>query len=250
MKKRRSHWRGILLPVLICILAAVYAGVIHQKDIALPEPACSDAAESTGIADTDPGSIPDYSGVDVIELNGGRPCFTERDLQRITGEHYSELDAYGRCGPAAAMLDRSMMPSESRGSIGRVRPTGWRQRKYPGLVDSEPPYLYNRCHLIAYAMTGQNANPLNLITGTRYMNAVTMLPYEEAVLRYLDDSGNHVLYRVTPDFRGSELVARGLELEACSVEDHGAGICFHVYLYNIQPGVEIDYLTGESRLAD
>ena len=139
------------------------------------------------------------------------------------------------------------MPTEPRGSIGDVRPTGWVQEKYPGIVDSEPPYLYNRCHLIAYAMTGQNANDRNLITGTRYMNATTMLPYEEQVLRYLDNSDNHVLYRVSPLFKDSELVARGVEIEAYSVEDEGEGICFHVFVYNIQPGIEIDYLTGNSR---
>lgn len=140
-----------------------------------------------------------------------------------------------------------MMPVESRGAIGDIRPSGWVQEKYPGIVDSEPPYLYNRCHLIAYAMTGQNANKLNLITGTRYMNATTMLPYEEQVLQYLDNSENHVLYRVSPLFKDSELVARGVEIEAYSVEDNGNGICFHVFVYNIQPGIEIDYSTGKSK---
>ena len=145
------------------------------------------------------------------------------------------------------MLERTMMPSEQRGPIGDVKPTGWVQEKYPGIVDSEPPYLYNRCHLIAYSMTGQNANELNLITGTRYMNATTMLSYEEQVLRYLDNSDNHVLYRVSPYFKGSELLARGVELEAYSVEDNGKGVCFHVFLYNVQPVIEIDYSTGQSR---
>ena len=145
------------------------------------------------------------------------------------------------------MLERTMMPSEQRGPIGDVKPTGWVQEKSPGIVDSEPPYLYNRCHLIAYSMTGQNANELNLITGTRYMNATTMLSYEEQVLRYLDNSDNHVLYRVSPYFKGSELLARGVELEAYSVEDNGKGVCFHVFLYNVQPVIEIDYSTGQSR---
>ncbi len=122
------------------------------------------------------------------------------------------------------------------------------QEKYEGIVDSDPPYLYNRCHLIAYALTGQNANELNLITGTRYMNVAAMLPWEEQVMRYLDDSENHVLYRVTPYFKGSELLARGVEMEAYSVEDEGQGVCFHVFIYNVQPGIVLDYSTGKSRI--
>lgn len=122
--------------------------------------------------------------------------------------------------------------------------------KYPGIVDSDPPYLYNRSHLIAYALTGQNANELNLITGTRYFNTEVMLPYELKVMRYLDHSDNHVLYRVTPYFKGKELVARGVEMEAYSIEDNGEGVCFHVFVYNVQPGIEIDYMTGENKLRD
>lgn len=201
--------------------------------------------KSASIVDSSPEIIPDYSGYNVIELNGGKPCFSSEDFT-ISGEYYSELDNLGRCGTAVAMLDRTMMPTEQRGTIGDVRPTGWMQEKYPGIVDSEPPYLYNRCHLIAYSMTGQNANEQNLITGTRYMNATTMLSYEEQVLRYLDNSDNHVLYRVSPYFKGSEMLARGVELEAYSIEDNGEGVCFHVFLYNVQPGIGIDYQTGIS----
>ena len=138
------------------------------------------------------------------------------------------------------------MPTEERGEIGQIKPSGWVQKKYEGIVDSQPPYLYNRCHLIAYALTGQNANEKNLITGTRYMNATTMLLWEEKVLRYLDKSDNHVLYRVTPYFKDKDLLARGVEMEAYSVEDRGKSLCFHVFVYNIQPGIGIDYLTGES----
>ncbi len=199
--------------------------------------------------DNDPASIPDYAGEDIIELNDGRPCFTEYDLTETIGEKYSPLDHLGRCGTAIAMLDRSMMPTKERESIREIRPTGWVQNKYPGIIDSDPPYLWNRSHLIAYAMTGQNANERNLITGTRYMNVVTMLLYEEKVLDYLDHSENHVLYRVSPLFKESELVARGVEMEACSVEDKGAGVFFHVFVYNIQPGIEIDYSTGRNRAA-
>lgn len=192
--------------------------------------------------------IPDYSGNDYIILNDNIPDFNAWDFKNITGEHYSELDNLGRCGVAYAMLDKSMMPSEERGDIGQIKPTGWVQERYDGIVDSDPPYLYNRCHLIAYALSGQNANELNLITGTRYMNATTMLPWEEKVMKYLDNSDNHVLYRVTPYFKDDELLARGVEMEAYSVEDNGKSLCFHIFVYNIQPGIVLDYSTGESHI--
>ena len=174
------------------------------------------------------------------------PGFSENDYELIRGEYYSELDYLGRCGVVYANIDSSMRPTEERGSIGMIKPSGWNQAKYEGYVDSKPPYLYNRCHLIAYALTGQNANELNLITGTRYFNVTSMLPFEERVMRYLDSSDNHVLYRVTPYFKDEELVARGVEIEAYSIEDNGRGISFHVFVYNYQPGIEINYLTGES----
>ena len=183
---------------------------------------------------------------DYVVLNDNVPGFNLYDLQHFTGESYSPLDALGRCGPAMALLHRSMMPKEERGEIGDVKPTGWVQRKYEGIVDSDPPYLYNRCHLIAFALTGQNANEKNLITGTRHFNADSMLYWERKVMEYLEKSDHHVLYRVTPYFAGDELVARGVEMEAYSVEDAGKEICFHVFVYNVQPGIEIDYKTGES----
>ena len=200
--------------------------------------------------DADPSGIPEYDGEDYVILNDGIPSFAGDDLSGITGEYYSALDALGRCGPAAAMLERSMMPTQERGPVGESRPSGWVQRKYEGIIDSTPPYLYNRCHLIAYALTGQNANERNLITGTRYMNAVSMLPWEIRVMRYLDNSPDHVFYRVTPCFRDKELVARGVEMEAWSVEDGGRGLCFHVFVYNYQPGIQIDYAGGKSWIAD
>ncbi len=207
----------------------------------------TDHTGSGSIVGSAPDSIPEYNGADHIVLNDGVPNFNRWDLSHITGEHYSELDDLGRCGTAYAMLHRSMMPTEKREEIGQIKPSGWVQEKYEGIVDSDPPYLYNRSHLIAYALTGQNANPLNLITGTRYMNAKTMLFWEETVMRYLDDTENHVLYRVTPYFKGKELLARGVEMEAYSVEDEGRGVCFHVFVYNIQPGIVLDYSTGDSR---
>jgi DNA-entry nuclease len=229
--------------VLICLVSALAARFNNSGSTDIPD---TDYDGSYSVVDADPSVIPEYSGEDYIVLNQGNPNFNEWDLENITGEHYSELDSLGRCGSAYALLDRTMMPTEKRGKIGQIKPTGWVQKKYEGIVDSDPPYLYNRCHLIAYALTGQNANERNLITGTRYMNAETMLPWEEKVMRYLDDSPNHVLYRVTPYFQGDELVARGVEMEAYSVEDSGEGLCFHVFVYNVQPGIEIDYLTGES----
>lgn len=228
--------------VFLCAGASIICWCLNNQRSQLTK-----RGASQSIVDLLPDSIPDYSDKDEIELNNGMPCFTSHDFETIVGESFSELDRLGRCGTAVAMLDQTMMPEESRGTIGDIRPSGWMQKKYPGIVDSEPPYLYNRCHLIAYAMTGQNANRLNLITGTRYMNATTMLSYEKQVLQYLDKSENHVLYRVSPLFRNSELVARGVELEAYSVEDNGDGICFHVFIYNVQPGIEIDYLTGDSQ---
>ena len=196
----------------------------------------------------DPDSIPDFEGGDYIVLNSNIPNFTEYDCIHISGEQYSDLDALGRCGPACARIDRSMMPEEERGEIGPVRPSGWHTVTYPDIIEDR--YLYNRCHLIAYALTGQNDNERNLITGTRYLNKTGMLPFEIQALEYLDRSDNHILYRVTPLFRGGELVARGVEMEAFSVEDRGAGLCYHVFVYNYQPGIEIDYRTGESRAAD
>ena len=190
--------------------------------------------------------IPPYSGQAYTYVNGNRPFFDEADMSTVSFEEYSELDELGRCGVAYANVSRELMPTEERGEIGDVRPSGWVQAKYDGIIPASPPYLYNRCHLIAYCLTAENSNPANLITGTRYMNFEGMRPFEEQVARYLDDHDDHVLYRVTPFFTGNDLVADGVLMEAYSVEDHGAGICFCVYCYNVQPGVVIDYRTGAS----
>ena len=190
--------------------------------------------------------IPEFSGDPYVEINGNVPFFTDDDLKRDTFEMYSELDELGRCGTAFANVSRELMPTEKREEIGYIKPTGWKQAKYEGIVDSNPPYLYNRCHLIAYCLTAENANERNLITGTRYLNFYGMLPFEEQVAAYLDENDNHVLYRVTPVFDGRNLVADGVLMEAYSVEDKGRGICFCVYCYNVQPGITIDYKTGDS----
>lgn len=250
MKRRRSKKKPFkniaraLLVVALAVAAESVAGIDTLPKKLMQE----ESGYSGSIVETAPESIPEFAGRDYVVLNDNMPNFTETDLQNITGESYSSLDSLGRCGTAVAMIDQSMMPTEERGSIGQVKPSGWVQAKYEGYVDSNPPYLYNRCHLIAYALTGQNANEENLITGTRYFNVTGMLPFEEQVMQYLDDSPNRVLYRVTPYFRDNELVARGVEMEAYSVEDDGEGVCFHVFVYNYQPGIEIDYRTGESRI--
>lgn len=189
-------------------------------------------------------TIPEYSGQKYVILNNNIPDFTESELDEEAFEYYSELDKYGRCGVAYAMLGRELMPTKPRESISDIKPTGWKTAAYEDLITDV--YLYNRSHLIAHSLAGENANPNNLITGTDYMNKQGMLPFEESVLEYIRETGNHVLYRVTPVFHGEELVARGVQMEAFSVEDLGEEICFNVYIYNVQPGVEIDYETGEN----
>ena len=187
--------------------------------------------------------IPEYSDTPYTEVNGNQPYFTEADLTTQSFESYSELDSLGRCGVAYANVGQDLMPTESRGEIGSVKPTGWHLVKYDN-VDGK--YLYNRCHLIAYMLAAENANPQNLITGTRYLNTQGMLPFETKVSDYVKSTGNHVLYRVTPIFEGDNLLANGVLMEAYSVEDDGAGICFCVFVYNVQPGIGIDYATGDN----
>ena len=191
--------------------------------------------------------VPGYFGKPYVVLENNVPAFSEEDLQKESFESYSELDAFGRCGPAFALVSKDTMPQEERGSIGMVKPSGWHTIKYD-IVDGK--YLYNRCHLIGYQLTGENANPKNLITCTREMNTSSMLSFENEVAEYIKKTGNHVLYRVTPYFQGNNLVASGVQMEAKSIEDQGKGITFNVYVYNVQQGIQIDYQTGESKLMD
>ncbi len=191
--------------------------------------------------------IPEYTGEPYVVIGDNEPDFTEEELQSDAYEFYSELDEDGKCGVAQANINKELMPTEDRENIGQVRPSGWKTVKYDNV---EGKYLYNRCHLIGFQLTGENANEKNLITGTRYMNTEGMLPFENMVADYIKETGNHVMYRVTPIFDGSNLVASGVQMEARSIEDDGDGIQFNVYVYNVQPGIEIDYSTGESRLAD
>lgn len=187
--------------------------------------------------------IPEYSGKKYAVINNNIPFFGNNDLTKKCFENYSELDELGRCGVAYACVGKDIMPTESRGEIGSVRPTGWHTVKYDCIADR---YLYNRCHLIAYELTGENANEKNLITGTRFFNVEGMLPFENKVASYVRKTGNHVMYRVTPIFADENLVADGVLMEAYSVEDNGKGIAFCVFCYNVQPGVKIDYRDGSS----
>ena len=187
--------------------------------------------------------IPGYSGEAYVPVNNNIPLFVEEEYTTESYEYYSELDELGRCGMTIACVGIDIMPTEERGSIGSVKPTGWQSVKYY-IVDGK--YLYNRCHLIGFQLAGENANKKNLITGTRYLNIEGMLPFENMVADYVQETENHVLYRVTPIFEGDNLVATGVLMEGYSVEDEGEGICFCVFAYNAQPGIVIDYATGDS----
>lgn len=192
-------------------------------------------------------TLPEYSGDPYVVINDDIPYFSESEITTECFETYASLDELGRCGVAYANICKELMPTEKRGEIGHIRPTGWHTVKYDCIADR---YLYNRCHLIGFQLAGENDNEKNLITGTRYMNVEGMLPFENAIDDYVDATGNHVLYRVTPVYSGNDLVAQGVLMEAYSVEDMGEGIQFNVFCYNVQPGVRIDYDTGESALSD
>ncbi len=192
-------------------------------------------------------TIPAYSGSPYVSVNGGQPNFTEEEKNAEAFETYSPLDSLGRCGIAFANICTELMPTEERGDIGMVKPAGWHIQRYDDLVEGK--YLYNRCHLIGYQLAGENDNVENLITGTRYLNVEGMLPLENQVAQYVQSTGHHVLYQVTPIYEGDNLLANGLLMEAYSVEDDGAGVCFCNYVYNVQPYIEIDYATGDSSIS-
>ncbi len=191
-------------------------------------------------------SVPEFTSEPFVAINNNVPYFTDADYMTKAYESYGDLDSLGRCTVTLACVCKETMPTEKRGNISQVKPTGWQTAKYD-FVDGQ--YLYNRCHLIGYQLTAENANKQNLITGTRYLNVDGMLPFENMVADYVKETNNHVMYRVTPIFDGDNLVARGVLMEGYSVEDNGEGVCFNVYAYNNQPGVVIDYATGKSRLA-
>lgn len=239
-----------LLALLLSILLMLGLCACEREDVDF----ALDVADSvlTWLQETEPAEssgeeIPAFSGEAYVVLNSNVPFFTQEEYTADSYEFYSELDNLGRCGVAESCIGLDIMPTEERGSIGSVKPTGWHSVKYD-IVDGK--YLYNRCHLIGFQLAGENANPKNLITGTRYLNIEGMLPFENLVADYVQETENHVLYRVTPIFEGEDLVARGVVMEGWSVEDEGDGICFCVFAYNAQPGITIDYATGESRLTE
>ena len=231
------------LIIILSVVGIIFAGIRSESFDAVKNLdriktyAESDSGEHIGI-----GKVPEYSGNPYIEINGNIPSFSDADKERI--EEYSELDKYGRCGTAFANVGKELMPVKERESIRQVRPSGWHTVKYEDIIKDR--YLYNRCHLIAYKLAGENANEKNLITGTRYMNVEGMLPFEDIVSSYVRTTGNHVLYRVRPIFKGNDLVARGVQMEAKSLEDNGEGVSFNVYCYNVQPGIKINYKDGSS----
>ena len=229
MKKRWTKQLSLFLLVIV----VVFAWFVARED--KPQ-------YSASVMD-----VPAFSGEPYVVINDNVPEFSDEDMTTDAYEYYSQLDALKRCGYVMACVGKELMPTEDRGSIGQVKPSGWQTVKYD-FVDGK--YPYNRCHLIGFQLTGENANECNLITGTRYLNVEGMLPFENMVADYIKETGNHVLYRVTPVFDGENLVARGVQMEALSVEDDGGGICFNIYAYNNQPGVTIDYTTGESTLSD
>lgn len=192
-------------------------------------------------------AVQSYLGSPYCVLDGNKPDFPDADKTTEAFEYYSDLDSLGRCGVAYANICKELMPTEKRGEIGMIKPTGWHTVRYDDIIQDK--YLYNRCHLIGFQLAGENANEKNLVTGTRYMNVDGMLPFENMVADYVQETDHHVLYRVTPVFEGNDLVCRGVEMEAYSVEDHGEGVSFHVFVYNVQPGIEIDYATGDSHVA-
>lgn len=249
---KTNKFRTILFAIVICSIAglsiynnsvdqspatteAVYTGTYGSIN-GITEQPTSESANS-GAYD-----IPQFNGDPFAILNNNMPLFSE--YSTVEYEMYSELDDLGRCGVAEANICPNLMPTEDRGEIGMIKPAGWHTIKYD-CVDGK--YLYNRCHLIGFQLAGENANEKNLITGTRYLNVVGMLPFENEIADYVHSTGNHVMYRVTPVYIGDNLLCDGVIMEALSVEDRGEGVCFNVFCYNVQPGVQINYATGESR---
>ncbi len=239
---KREKKKLIKLGYSIFLLLVLTLCVYYQDDI---KKMISYAMPEEERITYDLSEVPEYSSSPYVILNDNKPEFEEKDLTTKSFEKYSNLDSLGRCGVAYANVSVDTMPTEKRGSIGMVKPSGWHTVKYD-IVDGK--YLYNRCHLIGYQLTGENANTKNLITCTRYMNTVGMLEFENQVADYVKKTNNHVLYRVTPIYEGNNLLASGVTMEAKSVEDHGEGLQFFVYVYNVQDGIKIDYQTGESVL--
>lgn len=234
-RRNRTSW------LLTLLLAGLLAGCAPAGDFSVGGDIPAEPA------DTLLERIPEYAGEPYVTLNDNQPDFTSEELQEISFEEYSSLDELGRCRTAQACVSQELMPEEERGDISSVIPTGWHSVRYEQVEGGS---LYNRCHLIGFQLTGENANEENLITGTRYMNVEGMLPFENMVADYVKDTDGHVMYRVTPIYEEDNLVASGVQMEAESVEDQGDSICYNVFIYNVQPGIEIDYATGDSRIQD
>ena len=252
-KKRRTYGflTGLLLILSVCLTSCGNQGQTDSGKDSNTQSGTKVAAEDHSAEEKGSDSesyvtvddVPAYSGEPYVEVNDNQPEFTEEELTTVSYEDYSELDELGRCQSAEACIGQDLMPTEARESISSVKPTGWKNKSYD-TVDGG--YVYNRCHLIGFQLTGENANEENLITGTRYMNVEGMLPFEDEVAAYIKETDNHVMYRVTPVFEGDDLVASGVQMQAESVEDDGVGISFNVYVYNVQPYVVIDYKNGEN----
>lgn len=230
----------------LALLFTLIPGCSSLSALTSGTPSGSVSQSVSSDADFQLSDVPAYSGDAYVAVHDNVPYFSTEDLSADSFETYGQRDSLGRCTTAWACVGQDLMPTEDRGSIGQVKPTGWHTVKYD-CVDGK--YLYNRCHLIGYQLTGENANEDNLITGTRYLNTEGMLPFENLTADYIKETGNHVAYRVTPVFEGDNLLASGVLMEGWSVEDDGAGVCFCVYAYNVQPGVELDYATGDSWLS-
>lgn len=242
-KKKTANIKELVIAFLMIAVSSIYyfhAGVPTITEKNLEENIAQE------MISFDLSEVPEFEDEPYVVLNENIPNFDEIEITEGY-EEYSDLDSLGRCSVAFACVGEETLPTEERGAIGQVKPSGWQTTKYD-IVDGK--YLYNRCHLIGYQLTGENANKKNLITGTRYMNVEGMLPFENKVADYIEETGNHVLYRVSPIFEKDNLVASGVQMEAKSVEDNGKGICFNVYVYNVQPGIEINYLDGSSKLKD
>lgn len=240
---RTLNTKELIVFIICVIILGIYSYIVNNT---ASEP---ETVQPVSVVSFDLNSIPEYTNEPYVVLDDNKPRFKEEEYITTAFEKYSDLDSLGRCGVAYANICKEIMPKdgEKRQAINMIKPTGWKTTKYEGLVEGN--YLYNRCHLIGYQLAGENANNKNLITGTRYFNVDGMLPFENQVDDYIEkNENNHVLYRVTPIFKGDNLVANGVQMEAYSVEDNGQGVCFNVYVYNVQPGITINYSNGESQL--
>lgn len=243
--KHQKLWKlTVSITLLICIIAIGYISQnVQNLNTNNTENIISNVKTSFDLS-----TIPEYTSIPHVEINNNIPYFTEEDYTTKVFENYSDWDEFGRSGVAYANICKEIMPKENekRGEIGNIKDlSGWVQKRYDNLIKDK--YLYNRCHLIGWQLAGENDNKQNLITGTRYLNTEGMLPFENQIAEYIDkNENNHVLYRVTPIYKESNLLANGVQMESWSIEDNGKGIHFNVYCYNVQPGIVIDYATGES----